>query len=144
MALKSPQTADDLLSAIEDRGLRITGPRRELAWLVSHRSEAFSAEEINADTPRLGRATVYRTLKLLVEAGVLCKTVMPDGSPRYSLDDFHHHHHQLCVVCGRVEEFRHPAVERMVRAMRRDIDGELVGHRLELYTRCRDCTANRC
>ena len=137
----SPQTDADLLAALEERGCRITRPRRTLAAFIADRRGAFSAEEASAALRGMGRATVYRTLRLLVDAGALCKTVMPDGAPRYSLDGVrHHHHHLVCVVCGRVVEFRHPAVERMLRAMRAEIDGELVGHRLELYHRCRACT----
>ena len=89
--------------------------------------------------PGLGRATIYRTLRLLVEAGILCKTAMPDGSPRYSLDDTHHHHHLVCVACGRIDEFRHPSVERMLRSLKAHAGSELIGHRLELYHRCAAC-----
>ena len=133
------QTESNILAALEEHGSRMTWPRRELAAMLARRTEAFSAEEIVAGLPGLGRATIYRTLRLLVEVGILCKTVMPDGSPRYSLDDAHHHHHLVCVACGRIEEFRHPSVERMLRAMKDHVQGELIGHRLELYHRCGDC-----
>lgn len=139
--MSSPQTDADLLAALEEQGCRITQPRRAIAAFIAGQRGAFSAEEVNTALPRMGRATVYRTLKLLVDSGALCKAVMPDGSPRYSLDDVrHHHHHLVCVACGRIGEFRHPAVERMLRAMRNEIDGELVGHRLELYRRCSACS----
>ncbi len=132
----------NILAALEDHGNRMTWPRRELAATLARRSESFSAEDIVADLPSLGRATVYRTLRLLVGAGVLCKAVMPDGSPRYSLDDsFHHHHHLVCVSCGRIDEFRHPAVERVIRLMKNELVREFIGHRLELYHRCEACQA---
>ena len=133
------QTESNILAALEEHGSRMTWPRRQLARMLARRNDSFSAEEIVAALPTLGRATVYRTLRLLGEAGVLCKTTMPDGSPRYSLDDAHHHHHLVCVVCERIEEFRHPSIERMLRAMRSHVEGELVGHRLELYHRCAVC-----
>ena len=134
------QAESNILAALEERGSRMTWPRRQLAAALARRSDSFSAEEIVAALPNLGRATVYRTLRLLGEAGVLCKATMPDGSPRYSLDDTHHHHHHLvCVGCERIEEFRHPSIERMLRAMKAQAGSEFVGHRLELYHRCADC-----
>ena len=133
------QTESNILAALEEHGSRMTLPRRELAALLARRTDSFSAEEIVMESPALGRATIYRTLRLLVEVGILCKTAMPDGSPRYSLDDAHHHHHLVCVSCGRIDEFRHPAVERMLRAMKNHVGTELVGHRLELYHRCSAC-----
>jgi Fur family ferric uptake transcriptional regulator len=128
-----------LFSALEDRGYRLTGPRQRIVEHLSGRAGSFTAEELSTELPDIGRATIYRTVKLLLDAGVLCKATLPDGTPRYSLDDPHHHHHLVCVSCGKVEEFRHPAVERLVRAMRTDVPGQLVGHRIELYMTCREC-----
>ena len=133
------QAESTLLAALEEYGSRMTWPRRQLARMLARRNDSFSAEEIVAALPTLGRATVYRTLRLLGEAGVLCKTTLPDGSPRYTLDDAHHHHHLVCVGCERIDEFRHPSIERMLRAMKSDVGSELVGHRLELYHRCAVC-----
>lgn len=133
------QTESNILAALEEHASRMTWPRRQLARMLARQTGSFSAEEIVAGLPTLGRATVYRTLRLLGEAGVVCKTTMPDGSPRYSLDDAHHHHHLVCVACERIDEFRHPAIERMLRAMKAHIGSELVGHRLELYHRCDGC-----
>ncbi len=141
MVLPTQQTEADLLEAFEDGGCRMTLPRREIAAAISRRQGSFSAEELSAQMPSLGRATVYRSLKVLVDSGALCKALMPDGSPRYSLDQARHHHHLVCVWCGKVEEFRHPAVERMLRSMRSHVDVEIVGHRLELYSKCSDCLA---
>jgi len=137
--VSSTPTQDDIIAALEDRGCRITQPRRELAAALTRRRDAFSAEDLAAELDGVGRATVYRSLRLLVDAGALCKTTMPNGSPRYSLDNARHHHHLVCADCGRIDEFRHPSVERMLRAMSADIEGELVGHRLEIYRRCGVC-----
>ena len=141
---KKPESAvmlaeSNILAAFEERGSRMTWSRRQFARTLAQRTDSFSAEELVAELPDLGRATVYRTLRLLGEAGVLCKTTTPDGAPRYSLDGAHHHHHLVCVTCGRVDEFRHPPVERMLRAMKPPAGSELIGHRLELYHRCATC-----
>jgi Fur family ferric uptake transcriptional regulator len=129
----------DLLAALEDQGQRMTGQRMLLARHLESKEDAFSAEQITADLPGVGRATIYRTLKILVDAGALCKTQMPDGSPRYKRDDPVHHHHVVCTTCGKVGEFRHAAVERMLRAMQNDVSGTVVGHRLEIFITCDEC-----
>ena len=130
-----------LLEALEDCGQRMTGQRALLARHIESKAEAFSAEEVARELPEVGRATIYRTLKLLVEAGALCKMQLPDGSPRYKRDDaVHHHHHLVCTVCRRVEEFRHPSVERMLRTMRDEVGGTVVGHRLEIFIVCNACS----
>ena len=129
----------DLLVTLEDQGYRLTGPRRLVAGLLAQKDGVFSLEKVCAELPMVGRATVYRTVRLLLEAGVLCKTSLPDGAPRYSTDHAHHHHHIICTKCGRVEEFRHASVERMLRLMAPEVVGELVGHRIELYITCQAC-----
>ncbi|MBM3940812.1 MAG: transcriptional repressor [SAR202 cluster bacterium] len=141
MAHEHADARPDLLPTLEDRGYRLTGPRLRIAEHLARRRGSFTAEELAGELPGLGRATVYRTVKLLLDAGVLCKATLPDGAARYSLDGPHHHHHFVCVSCGKVQEFRHPAVERLVRAIRSDVPGELVGHRIELYMNCAECLA---
>ena len=129
-----------LIEALEDCGQRMTGQRVLLARHIGSKEEAFSAEEIARELPGVGRATIYRTLKLLTDSGALCKMQLPDGSPRYKRDDAsHHHHHLVCTVCRRVQEFRHPSVERMLRTMRDEVGGTVVGHRLEIFIICDDC-----
>ncbi|MDE2765884.1 MAG: Fur family transcriptional regulator [Chloroflexota bacterium] len=131
---------DDML---EDLGYRMTPSRRLLARLLGSKAGSFSAEAISEELPTVGRATVYRTLKLLVDAGVLCKTALPDGAPRYSFDDARHHHHVICADCGKVEEFRKPVVERLLREMAKEVRGAVVGHRVELYITCAKCLSER-
>ncbi len=127
---------DSLLSKL---GSRITGPRRRVARLLASKQGSFSAEALNEELPDVGRATVYRTLKLLSDAGVLCKTTLPDGSPRYSIDHSWHHHHLICSSCRTVEEFRHSALERLLCEMSAEIPGQVLGHRVELYVTCMHC-----
>ncbi|MBI2856147.1 MAG: transcriptional repressor [Chloroflexi bacterium] len=129
----------DLLATLEDRGLRLTRPRREVAELLSKKQEGFSAEEVYNDLSDVGRATVYRTIKLLLEAGVLCKLALPDGGSKYSISRAEHHHHTVCVDCGTVGEFRDSTVERVLRTVGADIPGKILGHRMEFYITCRDC-----
>lgn len=132
-------TTPDLLAVLEDRGHRLTSARRGIVRLLRQKQEGFTAEEICQQLPTVGRATVYRTLKLLLGAGLLCKLALPNGAPRYSLARVEHHHHTVCIKCGAVGEFRDSTVERLLRALSLDIPGEIVGHRIELYIHCQDC-----
>ena len=137
--LEVQQTRPDLLAVLEDRGHRMTGPRRSVIDRLGDKAEGFSAEEICDELPGVGRATVYRTIKLLLEAGVICKLALPNGAPKYSLARFEHHHHTVCVRCGNVGEFRAATIERLIRAIGADIPGEILGHRIEFYITCHQC-----
>jgi Fe2+ or Zn2+ uptake regulation protein len=131
----------DLMAVLEDQGYRTTAPRRAIIDLLERKEEGFSAEEISEELPTVGRATVYRTIKLLLKAGVICKLAMMDGAPKYSLSRNEHHHHTVCVKCGEVGEFRAATVERLLRAIGGDIQGQVVGHRMEFYINCYQCIA---
>lgn len=130
----------DLLGILESAGYRDTAPRRAIAGLLQQKQEGFSVEALSDELPSVGRATVYRTIKLFLDAGAVCKLATINGSHIYSLCGVgHHHHHTVCVECGAVEEFRVDAVERLIGEISEDIPGEIVSHRLELYVNCHDC-----
>ena len=132
----------NLMAVLEDQGFRNTAPRRAVIDLLERKQEGFTAEEISDELPSVGRATVYRTIKLLLKAGVICKLAMMDGAPKYSLSRIEHHHHTVCTRCGTVGEFRAATVERLLRAVGDDIPGEIVGHRMEFYVTCDRCLQN--
>jgi len=133
------QFRPDLMSVIEDMGYRITQPRRDVVKLLETKPDGFGAEEINAALPDVGRATVYRTIRLLLDIGVICKLVMRDGSTKYSLARVEHHHHLVCVRCGMVEEFLDSTIERLVRVIGAEVSGEILGHRIEFDVICKTC-----
>ena len=129
----------DLQATLEDRGYRMTTPRRDVINLLGQKQEGFSAEEIREELPGVGRATVYRTIKLLLDADVVCKLALPNGAPKYSLSRIGHHHHTVCVKCGTVGDFRGTTIERLLRTLGSDVNGEIVGHRIEFYIICQSC-----
>ena len=137
MAQLSPRP--DIMAILEDRGYRSTAPRRAIIEILDGKLEGFTAEEISGELPGVGRATIFRTIKLLMEAGVVCRLNLLDGAPKYSLSRVEHHHHTVCVRCGIVGEFRATTVERLMRAIGNDIPGEIVGHRIEFYITCERC-----
>lgn len=132
-------TRSNLTVILEDNGYRLTLPRREIIGVLDAKHEGFTAEEIVTELPGLGRATVYRTLKLLLEIGAICRLNMLNGAPRYSPSRVEHHHHAVCVRCGSVSEFRAATLERFLRALGAEIPGVIVGHRIDLYVTCPNC-----
>ena len=131
----------DLTAAMEDLGHRVTRPRRQVLDLLDLKPDGFDAEEITRELPGVGRATVYRTIRLLLDAGVVCKLALRDGTTKYSLARIEHHHHVVCVRCGTVREFRDSTIERLVKSIGEEVSGEILGHRIEFDIVCRDCLA---
>ena len=129
----------DIIAILEDRGYRSTAPRRAIIRILEDMHEGFTAEDVGRELPGVGRATIFRTLKLLMETGVICRLNLMDGAPRYSLSRIEHHHHTVCVECGKVGEFRAATVERLMRVIGEDIPGDIVGHRIEFYVNCEEC-----
>ena len=124
---------------LEARGHRITRSRRAAVRAVSARPGHFTAEELRRELPRLGRATVYRNIKLLQEAGFLCRVLLEDGSRPYRLSHRSHHHHLVCVQCGAVQDLLDCDVSDVLRSLVKRTGFEMEGHRLEVYGRCRTC-----
>ena len=131
----------NLINALEDRGLRRTAARSAVTNRIEKVSDAFTAEQLCRELPEVGRATVYRTIRHLVDAGALCKLPILDGAPMYSIARVEHHHHTICSRCGAVGEFRHSTVERVTRSLEKEIDGDIIGHRMEIFITCSSCLA---
>ncbi|MBI2871862.1 MAG: transcriptional repressor [Chloroflexi bacterium] len=132
-------TVEDILHAIEDGGYRATGSRRRLLETLAARGEGFTAEELVGEVRGVGRATVYRTIRLLLRQGLLCKLTLQDGAPRYSLSRVGHHHHVVCVRCGAVRDFRQSVIERILKDLEVGEGSAVVGHRIEVYVVCPGC-----
>ena len=133
----------NLMAVLEERGYRATAPRKAIAKLLEQKQDSFTVEALREELPSVGRATVFRTIKLLLEAGAVCKLATIDGSQMYSLCRIgHHHHHSMCIQCGAVEEFRASAVEQLISAISAEIPGEIIDHRIELYVICGFCPSD--
>jgi Fe2+ or Zn2+ uptake regulation protein len=134
-------TADPrrLLDDLRDQGFKITAPRhRVIEWLASHDGN-FTAEEMADALAAVGRATVYRTLKLLLDQGLVCKVVLGDGSVAYRMSHKVHHHHLVCLGCGATEDIGRCGVDDVIATVREATDYDVVGHRIEIYGICPDC-----
>ena len=129
----------DLFTSLQDIGLRKTSARSAVLTRIESANYAFTAEQLCRDLPEVGRATVYRTIRHLVDAGALCKLPILDGAPMYSIARVEHHHHTICSKCGAVGEFRHSTVERVMRSLGKEIGGKIIGHRMEIFITCNKC-----
>ena len=136
-------TRPDVMALLEDRGHRATATRRQIIRVIESKPDSFAAEEISDELPGVGRATVYRTMKLLLQAGIVCKLSLPNGAPTYTLARIEHHHHTVCVDCGAVSEFRDSTIERLLKAIGGDISGKILGHRIEFYITCQRCSSDQ-
>jgi Fe2+ or Zn2+ uptake regulation protein len=129
-----------LLAELRDQGFKITAPRHQvIEWLAGHDEENFTAEALAAELASIGRATVYRTLKLLLDQGLICRVILNDGGVCYRLSHTGHHHHLVCVSCGATEDVHLDDVEDVLNRVRSATEYELVGHRIEVYGFCPRC-----
>jgi Fur family ferric uptake transcriptional regulator len=130
-----------LLSRIEkiclDKGMKMTGQRRIIARVLSDSSDHPDVEEVHrrasAVDARISIATVYRTVRLFEEAGILEKHDFGDGRSRYEEVGGDHHDHLIDIQSGRVIEFQSPEIEALQEKIARQHGFKLAGHRLELY-----------
>lgn len=136
MSQVSPDAIERLLSR---RGYRLTSPRRQLLDVMAGLDDHFAAEAVVAAAPHVGRATVFRTLRLLQDLGVVCQVVLDDGALAYRLAPEEHHHHLLCVQCGAVEDFASPALEAVLAEVEASTGYRVQAHRLEVYGHCPRC-----
>ncbi len=102
-------------------------------------------ERVKSKDPRIGYATVYRTLKLFKDCGLAFERNFGDGSTRYEpvLFEGEHHDHIICMECNRIMEFRSPEIEDYIRKIAGQYNFRLRNHKLELYGTCSDCTGGK-
>lgn len=127
----------DIEALCAERGLRITEQRRVIARVLSEADdhpdvESLHARAVAAD-PRISIATVYRTVRLFEEAGILDKHDFGDGRARYEAAPEAHHDHLIDVETGRVIEFVDPELEALQRLIAERLGYRLVDHRMELF-----------
>jgi len=103
----------------------------------------FTAEALAARVRGVGRATVFRTLKLLVDEGVVCRVLLDDSKLHYRLSRAAHHHHLVCTQCGAIEDFTTCDVAEVIGDLSRRTGYEIDSHWLELYGRCSSCRSTR-
>lgn len=125
-----------MIARCEAKGLRMTDQRRTVARVVGEAEDHPDVEELHARAakldPRISLATVYRTVKLFQEAGLLERHEFGDGRARYEDAERDHHDHLIDVNSGQVIEFVDPEIEALQEKIATRLGYRLIGHRLEL------------
>ena len=127
----------DLVQLCADRGLRITEQRRVIARVLSesddHPDVELLHQRANAIDAKISIATVYRTVRLFEEAGIIDRHDFGDGRARYEAAPEAHHDHLIDVESGTVVEFVDPELESLQKQIAEKLGYRLVDHRMELY-----------
>lgn len=127
----------DIEALCAEKGLRITEQRRVIARVLSDAEDHPDVELLHqrsaAIDPGISIATVYRTVRLFEDAGILERHDFGDGRARYEAAAESHHDHLIDVETGRVIEFVDPELEDLQRRIAEKLGFRLVDHRLELY-----------
>jgi Fur family transcriptional regulator, ferric uptake regulator len=119
------------------KGLKMTEQRRIVASVIGQSHDHPDVEELYTRAvkldPRISIATVYRTVRLFEEAGIVEKHDFGDGRARYEEVTDEHHDHLIDIKSGKVVEFQNKEIERLQEFIANELGYKLVGHRLELY-----------
>lgn len=129
----------DIAELCKKHGLRLTGPRKVIMQVLLKSDDHPDAVELHQRVskiePRVALATVYRTLNMLQDKGVLERHTFADGRARYETANHGHHDHLIDVDTGDVIEFRSDEIERLQEEIARAHGFEIVSHRLEIYVK---------
>ena len=136
--------SEEFRSYLREHNLPVTAQRLAIADLILGSSRHLSADEVvrelKARKVKVGTATVYRTLELLVRSGLVVERDFAEGFKRFEpARDIPHHEHLICSSCGAVREFRDERLERMTTLMAEGEGYTRQGHRLVIYGICAEC-----
>ncbi len=140
----SAKTKDKFREFMLNKGLKSTRQREAILEEFLHAGSHLSTEELylrlRRKNPRIGYATIHRTLKLFAECGIAEQRHFGDGQARYEASDLgEHHDHLICVTCGKIVEFEDPRIEQLQEEVARQHGFSIERHRLELYGCCESC-----
>ena len=141
-------TMDDLKQKLQERQHKMTPQRQTVLQVFLNRAgEHLSAEDVHGtlrnDGSEIGLATVYRSLELLSELGILQKMDFGDGRSRYEVKDTnaegHQHHHLICLKCGKVTEFSDDMLEELEQNIMDKCQFKILDHQVKFFGYCREC-----
>lgn len=132
---------------LKDEGYKLTPQRRAtLDVILDQQGKHLSTEDIfmmvKKRCPEIGLATVYRTIQLLEQLGIVSKHNFDDGRSRYELIDDaadHQHHHLICLNCGQVQEVEGDLLEHLEKNIEKKYRFKIVDHKLKFFGYCSRC-----
>ena len=141
-------TMEDLRQKLQERQHKMT-PQRQIVLQIflDHPGEHLSAEDVHGilrdNHSEIGLATVYRSLELLSDVGILQKMEFGDGCSRYEVNaidpDTHHHHHLICTKCGKVTEFEDDLLENLEQDIESKSGFRIMNHQVKFFGYCKEC-----
>ena len=141
MAAKEHEVLENYIT---QHNLKITKQRRAVLEAFLGSGEHVSAEDlykiVSVKEPKIGLATVYRTLALLTESGLAAELDFGDGQKRYERNyEQGHHDHMICTQCGKIIEFHNSLIEKLQDDVAREHGFEMTTHKLDMFGICQDC-----
>lgn len=136
-----------LKEELKQKGYKLTPQRRAIVdTIIEKEGEHLTAEEIydevKKNCPEIGLATVYRTILLLEELGVICKLDLNDGCSRYEIvhkNEMHRHHHLVCNVCKSVKEVQDDLLEELEGVIEKSYSFKILDHSVKFFGLCEKC-----
>ncbi len=130
-------------AALKQQGYRLTSSRQKIVQALlgsgGHLTADDLLEVIHETDTTVGRMTVYRTLELLSELGLIRPVYQGTGAAHYILLDGGHHHHLICSSCDAVIEFEECGLQEVETLLAARFDFAIEGHLVEFYGRCQNC-----
>jgi Fur family ferric uptake transcriptional regulator len=147
MSKLSPSEIEKLKISLKQKGYKLTPQRRAIVDIIiqnagSHLTTEELYDLVKTECPEIGLATVYRTVQLLEELGVVSKLDLNDGCYRYELvreDENHQHHHLICSQCEKVIEVQGDLLEVLEHEIESKYDFKIKNHSVKFYGICSEC-----
>lgn len=147
MSNLSIEEIQKLKEDLKKRGYKLTPQRRAiLDGIVKNEGKHLTVEEIyddvKAECPEIGLATVYRTVLLLEDMGIICKLDLEDGCSRYELaheNENHRHHHLICSGCGKVMEVEGDLLDSLEEDIETKYKFKIMDHSVKFFGFCEEC-----
>ena len=137
------QTDEELIASIQDKGLKVTPQRlaifRYLSDNETHPSAETIFEDIKKELPTISQGTVYKTLSTLTEMGVIRELKIGNGHSRYDSNTTVHIN-VICPNCNKITDYQSKEIINFWDTIANDIGGDIIGQRLDIYKKCKDCT----
>jgi Fur family ferric uptake transcriptional regulator len=138
-------TPKKIESTLRHRGYKITPQRRSIIHAImaarEHLTPAAIHEKVHLEHPSIGLVTIYRTLEILAELGLICETHAGGSCRSYLMRrPAEHHHHLICSDCGKVIDFTDCGLGELERKLAAENRFKINGHLLEFLGQCRECT----
>jgi len=137
---------EQLKEKMKEKGCKLTPQRRSvLDTIIENEGRHLSAEEIyelvKRKCPEIGLATVYRTMQMFEEIGIVYKQNFEDGRSRYEIcsGDDHQHHHLVCQVCNKVIEVNEDLLEQLEEQISKKYNFTITNHTVKFIGFCNDC-----